>query len=236
MRIILLNCWYAKTGKVFFDFVKENSLDTDIYCFQEVNPELFSKLQEVLPSHVGRYATENKVEFLGLIYGEAIFVKKGLNIVSSGKENLFRQVYNDMGFMQQANIETNGKIICLVNIHGKAWPGHKLDTPARLRQSRRIIDFLKNKHGLKIVGGDFNLLPDTKSVSLFEDAGYRNLIKDFEITTTRNRLAWEGLKKGEEKQYFADYVFVSSEVKVNSFEVPDIEISDHLPMILDFEV
>lgn len=236
MRAIFLNCWYAKTGRVFFDFVKENSLNTDIFCFQEVDPKLFSNLQELQPNHVGRYATENKLEFLGYIYGEAIFVKKGLNIVSSGKVNLFRQVINDVGYMQYANIRMNGKMIYLANIHGKARPGHKLDTPARLRQSKLIINFLKNKPGLKIIGGDFNLSPDTRSIRLFEDAGYRNLVREFAIKTTRNRLSWESLKKGEEKQYFADYVFTSPEVKIRSFKVPDCEISDHLPLILDFEV
>jgi hypothetical protein len=30
--------------------------------------------------------------------------------------------------------------------------------------------------------------------------------------------------------------FVSPEIKVKSFKVPDVEISDHLPMILDFEI
>lgn len=236
MKIIFLNCWNAKTGEVFFNFVKENSLRTDIFCFQEVDPKLFSNLQELLPNHVGRYATENKIELLGYIYGEAIFVKKGLNIVSSGKVNLFRQVINDVGYMQYANIRMSGKMIYLANIHGKARPGHKLDTPARLRQSKLIINFLKNKPGLKIIGGDFNLLPDTRSTRLFEKAGYRNLIKDFEIKATRNRLSWETLKKGEEKQHYADYVFTSPGIKVSGFEVPDIEISDHLPLVLDFEV
>ena len=236
MKIIFLNCWYAKTGRVFFDFVKENSLNTDIFCFQEVYPKLFSKLQELQPNHVGRYATENKVELLGYVYGEAIFVKKGLDIVSSGKFNLFRQVYNDVGYMQYVDIRTNGKTIHLANIHGKARPGHKLDTPARLKQSKLIINKFFNKKGPIIIGGDFNLLPQTKSARFFEDAGYRNLVKEFKIKTTRNKLSWEGLRKGEKKQYFADYVFTSPEVKVRSFKVPDCEISDHLPMILDFEV
>mgnify|MGYP001593384023 CR=1 FL=1 len=235
MKIIFLNCWYAKTGRVFFDFVKENSLNTDIFCFQEVYPKLFSKLQELQPNHVGRYATENKVELLGYVYGEAIFVKKGLDIVSSGKINLFRQVYNDVGYMQYANIRISGKMIYLANIHGKARPGHKLDTPARLRQSKLIIDFLENKPGLKIIGGDFNLLLETRSVGMFEEAGYRNLIKEFDIKDTRGKLSHRQFTQ-KDIQYFADYVFISPNVKVKSFSVPNIEVSDHLPLILDFEV
>jgi len=236
MRIIFLNCWYAKTKKVFFDFVKENSLSTDIFCFQEVSPKLFEKLRRLLPKYHGVYATENKMELLGYIYGQAIFVQRDLVIISSGKINLYRQVINDVGYMQYADMRINGKMIYFANIHGKARPGHKKDTPARLRQSKLITDFLKNKPGSKIIGGDFNLLPETKSIKLIEAAGYKNLIKDFAIQATRNKLSWESLKKGEEKQYFADYVFVSPEVKVKNLSVPNVEISDHLPMVLDFEV
>ena len=44
---------------------------------------------------------------------------------------------------------------------------------------------------------------------------------------------WEFLRR---QSLGVDYVFVSPEVKVIDFSVPNIEISDHLPLILDFEV
>lgn len=108
----------------------------------------------------------------------------------------------------------------------------------RLRQSEKIINFFNDKKGLKIIGGDFNLNPDTKSVMMFEKAGYRNLIKEFDIKSTRNKLSWKQFKNQPDfvKQYFADYVFVSSDVKVKDFTVPYNEISDHLPLILDFDI
>jgi len=218
VRIIYLNCWYAKTGRVFFDFVKENSLNTDIFCFQEVSPALFSELGEILFRHCGFSATGDK----------AIFVKNCLKIAPVGK--------SDVSFLQVLRIKIKKKELFLGNVHGKARPGHKLDTPARLRQSRKIIKLFLRYKGPKIIGGDFNLSPETKSIRIFEERGYWNLVKDFGVKSTRNRLVWDDLKKGEEKQYFADYVFVSPEVKVGSFSVPDIEISDHLPLILDFEV
>ena len=97
---------------------------------------------------------------------------------------------------------------------------------------------MKGKVGLKIIGGDFNLNPDTKSVKIFEEVGYKNLIMDFGIKNTRNEISWKQFqnKPGFVKQYFADYVFVSKDVKVRKFEVPYNEISDHLPQILEFEV
>ena len=84
-----------------------------------------------------------------------------------------------------------------------------------------------------MIGGDFNLAPETKSIAMLTENGYRDLIKDFKIRTTRNRLAWEMYP--ESKQYFSDYVFASPEVKVKEFTVPENEISDHLPLILDIE-
>ena len=129
------------------------------------------------------------------------------------------------------------------NIHGISQPGDKKDNPARIRQTEQIINNNSKMNGPRIIGGDFNLLPDTRSIKMFEDQGYLNLIKKNKIKTTRNAHAWIQAKEmvadgyrfyGEQK--FADYVFVSPEIKVKNFEVPNIEISDHLPLILDFEI
>jgi endonuclease/exonuclease/phosphatase family metal-dependent hydrolase len=66
---------------------------------------------------------------------------------------------------------------------------------------------------------------------MFEENGYRDLIKEYKISTTRNRLAWEMYP--DNKQLFSDYVFLSPGITINNFSVPDNEISDHLPMILE---
>ena len=84
--------------------------------------------------------------------------------------------------------------------------------------------------------GDLNLLPQTESVALFERAGYRNLITEYNIKTTRGTLMRKLYPQFEHGPYgfqeFADYTFMSSDLEVQSFEVPDVPISDHLPMIL----
>lgn len=236
MKIIFLNCWYAKAGKIFFDFIEKNSSSTDIFCLAEIYPKLFPKLKRILPNFKGFYEKSMFDSVMGFTYGQATFFKEKFDTQNLRRINIYRQVYNDMGYALPYKLRVHGKTLYVTNVHGKARPGHKLDTPVRLRQSKLILDFLKDKVGSKIIGGDFNLLPETRSVEMFEKAGYRNLIKEFGIKNTRNKFAWNTLKKSEEKQYFADYVFVSPDVKVNTFEVPNIEISDHLPLILDFEI
>jgi hypothetical protein len=238
MREIFLNSWFGKLEKPFFDFLKNESPKTDIFCFMEFTPELFTEVSKILHQHQGFIEKGMFLESFGVIDCQVIFAKKNFEVVASGRINLYENTPDDIGFASYAILKKSGKTINLLDVHGKVLPGDKNDTPVRLKQSEIIIDFMKNKNGPKIIGGDFNLNPDTKSVAMFEEAGYRNLIRDFDIKNTRNEVSWKQFQSepGYIKQHFADYVFVSKEVKVNKFEVPYLEISDHLPLILDFEI
>ncbi len=56
----------------------------------------------------------------------------------------------------------------------------------------------------------------------------RNLVKEFGVKSTRSKLYTKPVK-------FADYILVSNDVKVNKFDVINMEVSDHLPLFLDFD-
>ena len=199
----------------------------------EFTPELFAKVSKILAHHQGFIEKGTVLEPVGIRNCQVIFVRKNLEVRSSGQIKLYRNTSSDVGFAAYVIFKNNGKIVNLLSIHGKSIPGHKLDTPARLKQSKIIIDFFKDKDGAKIIGGDFNLMPETKSIAIFEKAGYENLTRKFGIKNTRNEISW---RRFNNTQHFADYVFVSKDVKINKFEVPYNEISDHLPQILDFEI
>jgi hypothetical protein len=238
MRIIYLNSWFGKCGKPYFDFIEKESSKTDIFCFMEFSSDLFNNVSKRLKNHDGFFEKGSYLEMFDLIDCQVIFVQKNIKVFSSGRLNIYKNTPTDTGFASYLIFEKDNKTINLLNVHGMSHPGSKFDTPERIRQSEKIIDFMNDKKGIKIIGGDFNLLPTTKSVKMFEEAGYRNLIKDFDIESTRNRISWEefATHEGFVKQYFADYVFTSPEVKVKSFDVPYMEISDHLPQILEFEI
>ena len=82
-----------------------------------------------------------------------------------------------------------------------------------------------------IIVGDFNLFPDTKSIKML-DKEFRNLIKEFNIITTRPDFN-DGMDFGNN---VVDYIFVSDKIKVNNLKVVKTDISDHYPLILDFEI
>lgn len=123
----------------------------------------------------------------------------------------------------------NGKKVLIVNVHLTHRPEGKSDSEKRFKQSKIIIDFLGMFDCPKILVGDFNLLPDTESIAMIERAGMRNLIKEYNVTSTRTELYKKPLQ-------FADYIFVSPEINVREFKVlPDV-VSDHAPLYLDFEI
>ena len=226
MKIIFLNAWGGKKNKIK-QFILDQSKDTDIFCFQE---SFNSKLQIFCLDWLKDYQyfiNEKKVSEKDH-FVNCTFVKKSLsvsNIETIGQGDL------NIGLGLFTKIKTpDNKIFNLCNFHGHARPGDKQDNPNRIKQSQLIIDFFKDLSGPKIIGGDFNLDLNIKSVQMFEDNGYKNLIKEFKITTTRNELSW---RKYKNKQLFADHLFISPDVKVTNFSVPNNEISDHLPLILE---
>lgn len=226
MKIIFLNVWNNELPEKIKEFVSENLSDTDIFCFQEVE----SRAEQMFAYHLPNYKKFICHKFVSKDddFFLATYVRNSLKILRS---EIFLEDKKNLGLGIYTYVENSGHKLKICNFHGLSQPGNKLDTPERIEQSRLIIEFFNNQNGPKIIGGDFNLFKDTRSVEMFAENGYQNLIKEFSIPTTRNRYVWERFPGS--KQYFSDYVFLSPEVKVKKFSVPNLEVSDHLPMILE---
>lgn len=228
MKIIFLNTLGAAKREAITAFIQEHRESTDVFCFQEAYDDMRLLAKEILPNYEETYGYKLASETDD--FPQATYVRKDLETIVSYP---ILEEWDNTGLGIYTHFRHGGKDIQLINFHGISKPGDKRDNPGRLKQSEELIRFFEDKPGLRVIGGDFNVLPDTKSMTMFEERGYRDLIKDFAITSTRNELAWE--KFPDNKQYFSDYAFVSPEVNVKSFLVPYNEISDHLPLILEIE-
>lgn len=229
MKIIFFNINDAKTNSEgLSQFIKKQKDTTDIFCFQDVYDNSKKLLQRLLPEYkkasTFKYVTEQD------FFKPATFIKPSLDFEEI--ENIIEDK-NTLGSALYTKIRSGNKILHLVNIHGLSRPTDKLDSPQRMEQSENIIKYLDEVDGIKIIGGDFNLFPNTNSIKLIEKAGYKNLISEFNIKSTRNEVVWR--KFPDTKQYFSDYVFAGSELTVSSFEVPYNEFSDHLPLIINID-
>lgn len=251
MKILSLNTWGCRITENLFSYIKENSKDTDIFCFQEISKggkgrtekneikDAFEQLNELLPDYSGyfweygeegHYYDKRKDE-IDFDFGVACFVRKNFHQELKGEIHLYdpKIVWSDYSgrFAAGAVLAVKVEGFVVLNVHGM-WQGSiKEDTEAKIAQSKQIIELAESLGGKKIICGDFNLLPHTKSIGLFQDK-YVDLIKKYHITDTRGNLYTKDLR-------YSDYVFIDKSINDQKFLVPKVELSDHLPLLLSFE-
>lgn len=250
MKLLSLNIWGGQVYEPLIGFIKEQSETVDIFCFQEMLNgikgeksdvisnapnaivDIYSQFQDILLGFQGYFAPAQDEA------GNAIFIRKNIKVLK--EDNFF--VYRFLNSYKDGKTETMGrnlqyiqfkvedKQFIVANLHGLWDPQGKGDTPERIKQFKKVKEFLDNCEGKKILCGDLNLLPDTQSMLILEKE-MKNLVKDYKITSTRSSLYSRFLDKNDK---FADYVLVSKDVSVKDFKVLSNEVSDHLPLFLDF--
>ena len=270
ITLLSLNLWYGKCFDQLMKYIREGSMDIDIFCFQEMlsttsSPlwlddgqrlNLFSEISNVLPEFTGIFAPARDwydIRNLEMPYhfsgGLALFARKSIHVVCSGDIFVIgeRSRYDNYDTKRNMSAprnlqyivtrDQNGQETMIANFHG-IWNGQgKTDTPARICQSQNITNFFdqvrtsSDQKIRKILCGDFNLRPDTESLRILEeDTGMINLIKTCLIPTTRSSY----YDKREQEPY-ADYMLISPDVHASYFMVDRTEVSDHLPLILQYK-
>lgn len=259
MRLINLNTWGGIKFDSLIQYVKDSASHTDIFCFQEIlNSQgvetgdyphrltLMDDFRKALPDFIGLYNEMLSAKSLSkdgagdVTFGNAIFVRKGIHVVSTGGLYIFgqRQEYSTQpqrsALAQYATLQSGRVTFLVCNVHGIAfWP--KSDSPERDEQIGNMLHFLNNNAYPKVVCGDFNMLPDTRGIALMGGT-MRNLVNEYGISVTRSEFHYEKYGRAPEVDSISDYVFVSPEITTLGFSVPQLLISDHLPMELDFSV
>lgn len=254
MKLMTLNIWGGTRKEDLIRFLVDYEKQIDVFCLQEVFhwhenkilrrsmcANIFEQIKNALPEHQAFFVPQLKGYDLGgkvdfeLEWGLALFVKKNIMVEEINDFYIYRCGYNLVNNdirtiprnFQYIRVIINGKPYLISHFHGVWYPKDKSDTDDRLEQSRIVRRFLSKRSEGIILCGDFNLGAKTESLKILE-SGMRNLVKDNNITTTRNELY-----KGQEKQ--ADYILVSHAIKVRSFKVVEVKVSDHLPLVVDFE-
>ncbi len=255
MKIITLNTWGGRAGRdnllSFFEKYRE---DTDVFCLQEIWAAPYEPLEGLATGGLSidhtNIMTRGMQEISTLLsdytvffhphhlenYGLMMLVKNTWNVTASGDVFVYKHrgyipegdVGNHARNVQFVTLETEKGPLSILNFHG-LWNGKgKTDSDDRITQSKNILAFIQTLKGKLVLCGDFNLLPDTESIRLFELAGLRNLIKEYQITSTRTSYYTKPEK-------YADYIFVTANIPVRSFMVLPEEVSDHaaLQLVVD---
>lgn len=259
MKIVSLNTASGSQGQILLDYILSLAEQTEIFCLQEIfsaapgTPEVdhgsrmhfLKELQEILPNYFCFYSEKSRGFGMQgplawpVTLGTALFIRNNVKVLDCNSYSFFNVTdvpetnpVEGSVILQVATVQGSAGPLRIMNFHGMSRPGSKVDSEKRIVQSKMIVEHIVSETTPVVVCGDFNLLPETQSVAMLEKH-VKNLIKDFSITSTRNEVSWA---KFSTKQYFADYVFVSPNISVKSFEVPYNEVSDHLPMLLDINL
>jgi hypothetical protein len=257
--MVSLNTWGGNVLGPLIQYARELADATDLFCFQEIlhapesvpldcgfRTDLFDVLTAALPDFAGRFDQVvawdqprlDQPKPLRVPFGLATFARRSLPILDQGCEPIIEHddtldavtgLFRTARQLQWTRLRSSSRTLLIANFHGMARPGTKLDTDERLAQSRAIRQIMDRHSGPSLLVGDFNLLPETESVRILAH-GRRNLIEDYRIPTTRSRL--NKYYATPQEQPHANFAFASPDLTVESFAVPDVEVSDHLPMLL----
>ncbi len=256
MNIVSLNTWGGLAGReLLVSFFEKYKDSVDVFCLQEIWAESHEVL--IGGKKVGGRNLEHDkvmVDGLSLVssildthtpffrphfgdhYGLLMFVRKDLKVVDEGELFVHREKgyipEGDVGHharnIQYVHIETENGMRTVINFHG-LWNGQgKGDSEDRLKQSDKIVEFLKSVNNPTVFCGDFNLLPETESLKKFEEIGMRNMIKEFGITSTRTSFYDKDIP-------YADYTFITNDVELKEFKMLPEEVSDHKAMFINID-
>ena len=219
VKIISLNTFGGKLKNELYGFLEDQRDQIDIFCFQEI----FDSNSTILESNGIR--THLFKEISNILNNYQGFYNPQLSGYDQAGEVNFDSYTDIPRNMQYATIAIGNQKLTIFNLHG-LWTKDKEDNNLRIKQSNKVRSFMKKFDGEKILCGDFNLNPNTKSLNIL-DRGMKNLIKEFKITSTRSSLY-------KKDQKFADYMIISNGIKVVDFKVMDNLVSDHLSLYLEF--
>lgn len=130
----------------------------------------------------------------------------------------------------------------VLNTQG-VWRLDGMDNNDRLRMSKTIVEQIKGRKNV-ILAGDMNVSPKTRTIKNIEKH-LVNVFKDKLITTFNMKqkipfsqqssfLDEEGVKAFASA--VVDMIFVSPDIKVINHYCPQIDVSDHYPLVATLEV
>lgn len=250
IKFITLNIWQ---GGMLFDnaveFIKKEK--PDILCLQEVydshNQELelrfrtFEELQERLfwlPHSV--FAPTVIDSMTKALWGSAVFsrfeitnYKRHMFDLPFAKHDLTSKdplcIEKTPYGMIEAKMKIEGRDVYVFSIHG-VWGIHGRDMQRRFEMEEVISGAVKGKETV-IFAGDTNFNPDTQ---------VSKRIENYLVSVFRTSLRSTFNMKHKDNPGFAtavvDMVFVSKNIKILSKNCPNVDVSDHLPLVVELEI
>jgi len=235
MRFVLYNIRYA-TGMKAHNFMRSStknleriqgflrSLEPDVVGLIEVDHGSYrssgKNQAELLAESLGHYHSHS------IKYGENSFWRYVPVMRKQGNAFLARDRIRNETFhffehgMKRLVIELELEHVVVYLVH------LALGGKARHRQLSALYDLVKMAHKPCVVAGDFNALWGEREIDLFLAASKLQNANVNSLPTFPSKKPSRHL----------DFVLYSEGIRVRECQVPQVPFSDHLPLVVDFEV
>lgn len=250
IKIICLNVWI---GGILFDemvdFLKNENADILLlqevfngdHTFEKIQHRTFSELKKILGFEYAHFAPTliEEAEGKELVQGNAILSKYPVAEVSVtffdipfGKRNSQGNFHLTPRSLQHVVAHVGEKQLHLLNTQG-IWGEHGGDTDRRLKMAEHIVREVAQNQPL-VLAGDFNVNEKTKTIEKIEQK-LTNVFKNT-LTTSFNLKRKNLVTDPGYATSVVDMLFVSQDLQVVSKSVPNVDVSDHLPLICEIEL
>lgn len=251
IKVVCLNVWI---GGILFaellDFLRTEN--ADILLLQEVRSNSGKNLpreyqtHQVLQKELGYEYASFAPAFIDSINSQEVV--QGNLVLSKYPLREIKTIFYDIPFgiridepeyyavtprnLQHVLVEIGDKSIHLFNTQG-IWGTNGLDTERRIAMGK-IIAHEVSQVSPVLLAGDFNILPESETISLIE----KQLVSVFkdELTTSFNVTRKNLLLSPGYANSVVDMFFVSKELIVQNHYCPQVDISDHLPLVVELSL
>lgn len=206
---------------------------------------LFREVAEALPDHAAFFCPAARGPLfdggraVASEWGLATFVRRGHPVIGQAQGFVHGDFAPD-GFGEHPRPrnahavrvfdDRGGFALTVAHLHGLRDPAGKHDTPARRAQAEALIRTIRTvaRPGERlVVCGDLNVLPGSETLAMLRATGLAELVTSRGHAGTRTSFY---PKPGR----FADYMLVSPEARVVSFDVvAEPEVSDHRALLVE---
>ena len=234
--MIKLLQWNIWNNEDIDNIIKElKRIDADIVCIQELaikddNDIKIRKLKE-LYSYI--YYEKADTFLDGYSQCNAILSKyplyyKNYTYVQKPTDN--KNDYSKEGRVYvEAKVKINEKELTIGTTH-LSYTDRFIETEEKDEEVTNLINCIKKDN--YILTGDFNTYRTSKYIKYLEEKLINN---DTSNTWTTKPFSYNGFKETE-LNWKLDYIFTSKDIKVKETKVVDTKYSDHLPILLTFEM
>ena len=175
---------------------------------------------ESIAQALGHYhAYREKYGVRAAINNLPVMNKQGNAFITKDSIRDARYHYFERGFKRLViELELDNLVIFLVHL--------SLGFRVRHQQLAMLYDLVRQTRKPHLVAGDFNALWGEREIDLFLAAtGLRNV----------NHLGKPSFPSWSPKRHL-DFILCSPEIREERFWMPDVTLSDHLPLVFDFEI